>query len=103
MGGRRRRGAAAGDLRQRTRVPEVAWERLFDRFYRLEHSRSTPGNGLGLALVAAIAKLHGADVELADARPGLTVRVTFPGLPEQAGGTLGHANLLDIGVSAARC
>lgn len=59
-------------------VPEVAWERLFDRFYRLEHSRSTPGNGLGLALVAAIAKLHGADVELADARPGLTVRVTFP-------------------------
>ncbi len=59
-------------------VPEVAWERLFDRFYRLEHSRSTPGNGLGLALVAAIAKLHGADVELADARPGLTVRVKFP-------------------------
>lgn len=59
-------------------VPEIARERLFDRFYRLEHSRSTPGNGLGLALVAAIAKLHGAEVELGDARPGLTVGVKFP-------------------------
>ncbi|MDO8912156.1 MAG: HAMP domain-containing sensor histidine kinase [Phenylobacterium sp.] len=59
-------------------VPEIARERLFDRFYRLENSRSTPGNGLGLALVAAIAKLHGADIELADAGPGLRVRVKFP-------------------------
>lgn len=59
-------------------VPEIARERLFDRFYRLENSRSTPGNGLGLALVAAIAKLHGAEVELGDARPGLTVGVKFP-------------------------
>lgn len=59
-------------------VPEIARERLFDRFYRLENSRSTPGNGLGLALAAAIAKLHGAEVELGDARPGLTVGVKFP-------------------------
>jgi signal transduction histidine kinase len=58
-------------------VPEVERERLFDRFYRLEHSRSTPGSGLGLALVAAVARLHGAEVRLADAGPGLEARVQF--------------------------
>jgi signal transduction histidine kinase len=59
-------------------VPEGEGERLFDRFYRLERSRSTPGSGLGLALVAAVAKLHGAEVVLSSARPGLEARVTFP-------------------------
>jgi signal transduction histidine kinase len=59
-------------------VPEVERERLFDRFYRLERSRSTPGSGLGLALVAAVAKLHGAEVSLAPGQPGLEVRVSFP-------------------------
>jgi signal transduction histidine kinase len=58
-------------------VPETERERLFDRFYRLERSRSTPGSGLGLALVAAVARLHGAEVRLADARPGLEARVMF--------------------------
>ncbi|HTK34019.1 MAG TPA: ATP-binding protein [Caulobacteraceae bacterium] len=53
-------------------------ERLFDRFYRLERSRSTPGSGLGLALVAAIAKLHGARAGLFDAGPGLEARISFP-------------------------
>lgn len=59
-------------------VPEAERERLFDRFYRLERSRSTPGSGLGLALVAAVAKLHGAEVSLTPAQPGLEVRVSFP-------------------------
>lgn len=58
-------------------VPDRERERLFDRFYRLERSRSTPGSGLGLALVAAVAKLHGAEVKAFDARPGLGVSVTF--------------------------
>jgi len=58
-------------------VPEAERERLFDRFYRLERSRSTPGSGLGLALVAAVARLHGADVALMPANPGLAARVTF--------------------------
>jgi signal transduction histidine kinase len=53
-------------------------ERLFDRFYRLERSRSTPGSGLGLALVAAVARLHRADIRLIDAAPGLEARATFP-------------------------
>jgi signal transduction histidine kinase len=59
-------------------VPPAERERLFDRFYRLEHSRSTPGSGLGLALVAAVANLHDAEVALGDADPGLEVRVRFP-------------------------
>jgi signal transduction histidine kinase len=59
-------------------VPASERERLFDRFYRLEASRSTPGSGLGLALVAAVARLHGAETSLHDAHPGLTVRILFP-------------------------
>lgn len=60
-------------------IPETARERVFQRFYRLEESRSTPGNGLGLSLVAAVAKLHDADVHLADGNPGLRVEFTFKG------------------------
>ena len=59
-------------------APASEYPRLFDRFYRLERSRSTSGSGLGLSLVAAVAKLHGARVDLADAGPGLMVCVTFP-------------------------
>ena len=58
-------------------VPECERERIFDRFYRLERSRSTPGSGLGLALVAAVARLHGAAVSVHDAKPGLDVQVAF--------------------------
>jgi signal transduction histidine kinase len=74
-------------------VPTVERERIFDRFYRLERSRSTPGSGLGLALVAAVARLHGAAVTLADAAPGLDVRVAFPALAR--GATLGFLNVAD--------
>lgn len=63
-------------------VPESERVRIFDRFYRLEGSRSTPGSGLGLALVAAVARLHGATVHVRDARPGLDVLVSFG--PSQA-------------------
>jgi signal transduction histidine kinase len=59
-------------------VPPEELARLFDRFYRLERSRSTPGSGLGLALVAAVARLHDARAELEDAGPGLEARIVFP-------------------------
>ncbi len=59
-------------------VPDAERERVFDRFYRLEASRSTPGSGLGLALVAAVAKLHGAEASLRNANPGLEAAVAFP-------------------------
>ncbi|MFT5176742.1 MAG: signal transduction histidine kinase [Gammaproteobacteria bacterium] len=50
-------------------------DRVLERFVRLEDSRSTPGNGLGLSLVAAVARLHGADISFADANPGLIVEL----------------------------
>ncbi|MGN6377140.1 MAG: sensor histidine kinase [Sphingomonas sp.] len=53
-------------------------ERVMRRFVRLDHSRSLPGNGLGLALVDAIARLHGGTIELNDNRPGLIVDVLLP-------------------------
>ena len=52
--------------------------RLVHRFYRGERSRTTPGNGLGLCLVAAVADLHGARLRLSSAEPGLRVSLLFP-------------------------
>jgi signal transduction histidine kinase len=59
-------------------VPEELHERLFDRFYRAEASRTTPGSGLGLSLVKAIANLHNARISLRDNRPGLFFELHFP-------------------------
>ena len=58
-------------------IPEPERANVFRRFYRLERSRTTPGSGLGLALVAAVADLHGATVALADNQPGLKVTLQF--------------------------
>jgi len=60
-------GAAAADL------PCLA-----RRFYRGEHSRTTPGNGLGLSLVSAVAELHGAAMRIDALTPGLRVSLSFP-------------------------
>ncbi|TPK20886.1 HAMP domain-containing protein [Mesorhizobium sp. B2-5-9] len=59
-------------------IPADEREKVFQRLYRLDHSRSTPGSGLGLSLVRAIAELHGATIALEDRRPGLAVVVSFP-------------------------
>lgn len=53
-------------------------ERVFSRFVRLEQSRTAPGSGLGLALVAAVVRLHGGEVRLEDNRPGLKAVVALP-------------------------
>jgi signal transduction histidine kinase len=58
-------------------VPEADRERVLARFVRLEASRSTPGTGLGLTLVKAIADLHNARLELSNNDPGLRVTLTF--------------------------
>ncbi|MDE2464408.1 MAG: HAMP domain-containing protein [Alphaproteobacteria bacterium] len=58
-------------------IPKSEYERVFRRFYRLERSRTTAGTGLGLPLVAAIARYHGAKIALEDNAPGLIVRVGF--------------------------
>ena len=68
-------------------------EQIFRPFYRLDQSRSTPGTGLGLALVKAIAELHGGAVAVADGNPGarfevrLPVRTAVPAIRRNAGRT----------------
>lgn len=59
-------------------IPEDQRAHALERFVRLDPQRSTPGNGLGLSLVDAVARLHGARLELLDNDPGLRVRLTFP-------------------------
>lgn len=61
-------------------IPTEQREKVFQRFYRLESSRSSPGNGLGLSLVAAVAALHDASIRLEDNQPGLKVIIDFPKL-----------------------
>jgi hypothetical protein len=52
-------------------IPEPERARATERFYRGESARSTPGSGLGLALVQAVATLHGGGLRLEDNHPGL--------------------------------
>jgi signal transduction histidine kinase len=59
-------------------IPVEDRKRVFERFFRLERSRTTPGNGLGLTLVAAVAELHQVAMELQDNEPGLKVQLRFP-------------------------
>jgi len=63
-------------------IPVSESRHVFKRFYRLERSRRMPGNGLGLSLVAAVARLHSAHIEMADNAPGLKFKLLFPLLPE---------------------
>jgi signal transduction histidine kinase len=56
-------------------------ENATDRFYRGESARSTPGSGLGLSLVLAVAQLHGGELQLEDNQPGLRAVLSLP-LPE---------------------
>ena len=60
-------------------IPSDERDKVFERFYRLDSSRTTAGNGLGLALVAAVAVLHGIGISLADNQPGLKVVLNFSG------------------------
>jgi two-component system heavy metal sensor histidine kinase CusS len=54
--------------------------RVWDRFYRADPSRSTPGSGLGLALVKSIAELHGGLAQIrSESGKGTTVTLLFPG------------------------
>lgn len=58
-------------------VPLEERERLFQRLYRLERSRSTPGTGLGMSLVKAVADLHAIALDVRDAGPGLEILMRF--------------------------
>lgn len=61
-------------------IPGEDKEKVFRRLYRLDKSRSTPGTGLGLSLVKAVAELHGAAVSMQQRNPGVAAVVIFPGL-----------------------
>jgi signal transduction histidine kinase len=58
-------------------IPAAAREKVFQRFFRLDASRATPGSGLGLSLVAAVAKLHSMAISLQDNNPGLRIKLEF--------------------------
>ena len=58
-------------------IPEAERARATERFYRGETARSTPGAGLGLALVQAVAQLHGGQLVLEDNHPGLRATLTL--------------------------
>ena len=66
-------------------IPEADRARVLERFVRLDGSRTTPGSGLGLSLVAAVAKLHGASLTLGDNAPGLCVVLAFEGATRAEG------------------
>jgi signal transduction histidine kinase len=59
-------------------IPAEARDRVLERFVRLDASRATPGSGLGLSLVAAVARLHGGTIELGDNAPGLRAALRLP-------------------------
>jgi len=59
-------------------IAEDERDKVGQRFYRLESSRSTPGSGLGLSLVKAVARLHHAELLLEDNAPGLIATLRLP-------------------------
>jgi len=59
-------------------IPAEERAAVIKRFHRLESSRSTPGSGLGLSLVSAVAKMHQAELELSNNAPGLKACLIFP-------------------------
>lgn len=67
-------------------IPAADRTRATERFFRGEAARSTPGAGLGLALVQAVAQLHQGTLRLDDAGPGLLAVFTLPAPEAEAGG-----------------
>jgi signal transduction histidine kinase len=64
-------------------IPEADRKHAIERFVRLEASRTQPGSGLGLSLASAVATLHGGELRLGDAHPGLSATLA---IPARAGG-----------------
>ena len=85
-----------GVLRVADRGPGIPVEErkhVFKRFYRLERSRNAAGNGLGLSLVAAVAHLHDARIEMADNCPGLAIVLHFSGSEQPARPVAPHTEI----------
>ncbi len=71
-------GVALSVIDEGPGIPGAERDAVLKRFIRGDKSRGVSGNGLGLSLVAAIARLHGCDVTIGDASPGCVVSLTFP-------------------------
>lgn len=71
-------------------IPPADRDRALKRFVRLEKSRSLPGTGLGLSLVAAVARMHRATLLLGDNSPGLKVTMQFPHMGRPSHATPAH-------------
>ena len=69
-------------------IPEADRKHAVERFVRLEASRTQPGSGLGLSLASAVATLHGGELRLGDAHPGLTATLAIPAAAAGAGDRL---------------
>jgi signal transduction histidine kinase len=69
-------------------IPAGERHRVVERFYRIDASRSVPGNGLGLSIVASIASLHWGSLRLEDAAPGLRAAIVLPHTEAAASGGL---------------
>ena len=59
-------------------ISDADFDKVFTRFYRADISRNKPGNGLGLSIVQAICKLHGADIALLPKQAGATFNINIP-------------------------
>ncbi len=59
-------------------IPAEDRARVVERFVRLEKSRTEPGSGLGLSLVAAVARLHRGEFRIEDNSPGVRAVIDLP-------------------------
>ena len=80
-------------------IPAGERERVVQRFYQSQRSRTVPGSGLGLSLVAAIARLHGVQLQIGDAEPGCQVDLICPARPHLRPRTAEPAGPAAIGPS----
>lgn len=91
-------GGGTAEIAVADRGPGIApedRERALKRFVRLEACRTRPGTGLGLSLVAAVARLHGGSIRLEDNAPGLRAILELPIASHvRAGRPLEHAEAL---------
>lgn len=74
-------------------IPAEARNRVLERFVRLDASRATPGSGLGLSLVSAVARLHAGAIEFGDNAPGLRALLRLPRAEPAEKAALSHAGV----------
>ncbi|MBV9250344.1 MAG: HAMP domain-containing histidine kinase, partial [Acetobacteraceae bacterium] len=79
------RGIEISVIDQGPGIPKSDRERAPERFFRGEAARNSPGAGLGLALVQAVAHLHGGELRLGDAEPGLVAELRLPAAEKASG------------------